>query len=202
MPNKKNSGKIYVVSGPSGSGKTTILKILRLKGEFRNSLVKIITVTTRKPRSGERSGRDYRFVETAEFMKRLHNAEFVESEEIYGNYYAVPRADLYKAIESGKDALLCVDVKGALSIKRVFPEESVLVFISPPNLKSLNERLRLRSTEHKESLEERLRVSKQEMGHIKHYDYLVVNDILSRAVNKLSAIIIAERLRMSTKDTT
>lgn len=196
MPNKENYGKIYVVSGPSGSGKTTLLKILRLRKEFRLSLIKITTSTTRAPRRGESNGKDYWFLKREDFLNRLHNAEFVETKEIFGEYYGVPRKDLQEAIASGKDVLLCVDVRGALSIRKVFPKNSVLIFISAPEFEHLGERLRLRSTEHKEAQDMRLKVAREEMGYIKYYDYVIINDTLPRALHRISSIIVAERLKV------
>lgn len=197
--NKEKTGRIFVVSGPSGSGKTTLLKTVRLKREFRNNLVKIITVTTRRPRPGERNGKDYQFLGKEEFMKRLQSGEFIESQELYGDFYATPQKELSALIRSGKDALLCVDVKGAFALKRIFPRKSILIFIKVPDIKSLRERLHLRSSESKEALERRLRIAREEMASAKNYDYAIMNDDLSRALRELSAIIIAERLKVLKK---
>lgn len=185
-----------MVSGPSGSGKTTLLKILREKKEFRDNLIKVVTVTTRKSRKAEKNGRDYRFMDREEFLMRLQEGEFVESQEIFGEYYATPKDELLKVTRGGRDALLCVDVKGALAIKHIFPQETTLIFISVPDIKSLKERLHLRSTENKESLKRRLSIAREELGYIKHYDYEIVNDMVARALKELSAVIIAERLKV------
>ena len=192
----KNMGRIFIVSGSSGSGKTTILSRLKLKREFRRTLVKIITVTTRPARPNEKNGKDYQFVKTDEFLKRLQGGEFIESQQIYGNYYATPKNDLLKVINSGRDALLCVDVKGALSLKRIFPKESALIFILVPDIKSLKKRLHLRSSESRESLDKRMSIAREEMSYASRYDYVIVNDILKEALKKLSAIIIAERIKV------
>lgn len=186
-----------MVSGPSGSGKTTLLKRLQSKGEFRDNLVKVVTITTRKTRANEKNGRDYRFVGREKFLKLLKRGEFVESEEIFGEYYGTPKRDLLKVINGGKDALLCVDVKGAVSIKRIFPKNTVLIFISVPSIKSLKDRLHLRSSETKESLLERLKIAKKEMGRLEYYDYNIINDVIYEALKKISAVIAAERQRIS-----
>lgn len=192
----KECGRIFVVSGPSGSGKTTLLKRLKAKKEFRSNLIKIITVTTRKNRDGEKDGDDYRFVGRKEFLRLLKRGEFIESEKIFGEYYGTPKKNLLKVIDSGKDALLCVDVKGALSIRRAFHRNTVLIFISVPTIKSLEGRLHLRSSETKESLSSRLKIAKEEMGYLNYYDYNIVNDVFSDALNKISAIIVAERQKV------
>lgn len=192
----KSMGKIFIVSGSSGSGKTTLLKKLKLKREFRRTLVKLITVTTRPARQNEKNGRDYQFVKRDEFLKRLHSGEFIESQQIYGDFYATPKKDLLEVINGAQDALLCVDVRGALSLKHIFPKESVLIFILVPDIKSLRERLHLRSSESKGSLDKRMNFARKEMSYVKHYDYVIVNDVLKEALKKFSAIIIAERMRV------
>lgn len=201
MPNnKEKAGKIFVVSGPSGSGKTTLLRTVRLKKEFRDNLVKIVTVTTRKPRRQERDGKDYHFLDKEEFLKRLQNGEFIESQELYGDYYATPQKGLLQAIRRGQDALLCVDVKGAKALKHIFPKESVLIFIKVADIKNLRERLHLRSSESRDVLEKRLKIARDEMACAKNYDYIIMNDELPKAIKELSAIIIAERLKMPKKE--
>lgn len=198
--NKEKAGKIFVVSGPSGSGKTTLLKTVRLKKEFRNNLVKIVTVTTRKPRPAEQDGKDYQFLDKEEFLKRLQNGEFIESQEIYGDYYATPQKDLLQVIRGGKDALLCVDVRGAHALKHIFPKESILIFIKVADIKNLRQRLFLRSSESKDALERRLKIAREEMAYAKNYDYVIMNDELQKALKELSAIIIAERLKVPKKE--
>lgn len=197
--NKEKTGRIFVVSGPSGSGKTTLLMTVRSRKEFRDNLVKVVTITTRKPRPGERNGKDYQYLGKEEFLKRLQNGEFIESQEIYGDYYATPQKDLMALIRSGRDALLCVDVRGAFALKHIFPRESILIFIKVPDIKSLRERLHLRSSENKEALERRLKIAREEISQSKNYDYAIMNDDLPRALKELSAIIIAERLRVLKK---
>lgn len=188
-------GKVFVVSGPSGSGKSTLLNKVQSKKEFSGNLAKIVTVTTRCPRKGEKNGRDYIFLDKDEFLRRLKNKEFAESEEVFGKYYATPKEALLKAITHGRNALLCVDVRGARSIKRAFPKEAVLIFISVADIEKLRQRLNQRSTETREALNKRLKIAREELACAKDYDYIVDNDILPEAVKKLSSIITAERLR-------
>lgn len=199
MLNNKKKGKIFIISGSSGSGKTTLLKRLVLQSEFSGNLIKIITATTRAPRGPEKDGRDYYFLSRDEFQKRLHSGEFVESQEIYNDYYATPKKDLLKLIKSGLDALLCIDVQGALALKRLFPDDAVLIFIKVPSIKSLRERLTLRSTETRESLNRRLEIAREEISYASRYDYIIVNDVLEDALKKITAVITAERLKLKQK---
>lgn len=189
-------GKIFIVSGSSGSGKTTLLKRLLEKRECKGTLIKITTVTTRSPRAKEKHGRDYQFVDRAEFLQRKKRGEFIESQEIYGDYYATPKKNLQEVIASGKDALLCVDVKGGVTLKRIFPKKAVLIFIMVPDMESLKKRLLLRSSESSESLRKRMDIVQEEIKYAQGYEYVIVNDVLRTAVAKLSAVILAERLKV------
>src|SRR3989338_7900724 len=194
--NKKRRGRLFIVSGSSGSGKTTLLEMLRGKKDFHKSIAKIVTVTTRVPRSMERNGRDYHFIAKAEFLRRKAWGEFAESEQIYGEYYGTPKKDLERILRKGNDALLCIDVKGALSLKRLFPKATVLIFIAAPSLKNLKERLKRRLSETTESMRKRLTIVKDEMRFARYYHYVIVNEVLSQALKNLSAVILAERLRV------
>ena len=195
MWNRGLKGKIFVVSGPSGSGKSTLLKAVQARKEFRGDLAKIVTVTTRSPRRLEKAGKDYYFVSRERFLRLRQKGGFAESQEVFGEYYGTPKKDLLRVINSGKDALLCIDVKGALALRRIFPKEAVFIFISVVDMQSLRRRLSLRSTESGKSLNTRLKIAKEELSCQKYYDYVIINDVLSHAVNKLAAVIIAERLR-------
>lgn len=196
MQNKKTGGRIFVVSGPSGSGKTTLIKRVRQEKKFAKNLFKVTTFTTRTRRRGEHSGRDYCFIRKEEFLRRIKKGAFVEWQEIFGQYYGVPKKNLLSAVNNGRDVILCVDVNGALKIRRIFPGQTVLIFISAPSVKSLTSRLESRSTEHSDSVRQRLRIAKKEMRYVKHYDYIIVNDTLTHAVNKLAAVITAERQKL------
>ena len=197
MWNRGPKGKIFVVSGPSGSGKSTLLKAVQARKEFRGELAKIVTVTTRSPRRLEKAGKDYYFVSREQFLRLRQKGGFAESQEVFGEYYGTPKKDLLRVINSGKDALLCIDVKGALALRRIFPKEAVFIFISVVDARSLRQRLSLRSTESGKSLNTRLKIAKEELSCQKYYDYVIINDVLSHAVNKLAAVIVAERLRQA-----
>lgn len=197
MWNRGPKGKIFVVSGPSGSGKSTLLKAVRAKKEFRANIVRIVTVTTRAPRRLEAPGKDYCFVSREQFLSLRQKGGFAESQEVFGEYYGTPKKDLLRVINSGKDALLCIDVKGAMALRRIFPKEAVFIFISVADMRSLRQRLSLRSTESGKSLNTRLKIAKEELNCQKYYDYVIINDVLRRAVSKLAAVITAERLRQT-----
>lgn len=180
------SGKIVVIAAPSGAGKTSIAKeILRRNPELRFS----ISATTRPMRSGEREGKDYFFIGADEFRRRVAAGEFVEWEEIYGNHYGTLQSEVDAAIAQGRHLLFDVDVKGALSIKRKYPQ-ALLIFISPPSFGVLEERLRARLTEDAATLARRLERVPMELAQAPYFDCRVVNDVLERAVDEVQEIVI------------
>ncbi len=185
-------GKLFVISAPSGSGKTTLCEMLiqSLSGRSsgKRSLVRSISVTTRKPREGERGGRDYFFISPQEFIKRRKAHQLLEWAKVLGNYYGTPRDFVEKHINRGRDVLLSIDVQGAHKIKRKI-SEAVLIFILPPTFEELEGRLRGRSTEGKREIARRLRLAKREMGFIKEYNYVVLNDKIKSALARLKGII-------------
>lgn len=178
-------GKIIVVAAPSGAGKTSIAKeILRRNPSLRFS----VSATTRAMRPGETDGNDYFFLPRAEFENRIAAGAFVEWENIYGNLYGTLKSEVDTALEQGKHLLFDVDVKGALSIKRVYPE-ACLIFIRPPSVEVLEQRLRARLTEDGETLRRRLERVPMELDQAKLFDRQVVNDILSRATDEVDTIV-------------
>jgi len=180
----RRAGRLYVVSGPSGSGKTTIVS--RLKG--LPGLYYSVSVTTRAPRPGEVDGRDYRFVSRRKFEEMIAAGEFAEHAQVAGNLYGTPKAPLVEALDAGGKALVDIDVQGAMEIKERFPD-AVLVFIEPPNMAALEERLRKRGTESEDSVRRRLDLARREMEYAPRYDYRVVNDDLDRAAAQVRSII-------------
>ena len=188
---EKLKGLLIVISAPSGTGKSTLCHML-LKAfpdmEFS------VSYTTRKPRSGEINGKDYFFVDRETFEKMIEEGDFLEWAEVYGNLYGTSKSQVTKALEAGKDILLDIDTQGALQVKKNFPE-AVLIFILPPSLIELERRLRSRGTDNEETIEKRLRIAKGEIEKAFHYDYLVVNDVLEVAFEKLRSIITAEKCR-------
>ena len=182
---KTKQGKIFVVSAPSGAGKTTIVKnILSSLPELSVS----ISATTRKKRDHEVDGVDYQFISEEEFLRKIENNGFVEWEKFYDYYYGTPKGVIEEKINNGISVLLEVDVKGALSIKDIYPD-AILIYISPPSFEVLVERLKNRKTEDEIDLKKRIERAKMELSLKDKFDYLVVNKDLNTAVSEVKAII-------------
>ncbi len=185
-------GMLFVLSAPSGCGKTTLLKrvMANLPG-----LVFSVSHTTRSPRAGEKDGRDYFFVDHAEFaaLRDRQPSGFLEWAEVHGNLYGTSRQGVDRQRADGLDVILDIDVQGAEQVRRA--ADPVTVFIAPPSLDELNRRLRGRGSEDEKTISLRLKNAKQELLAATDYDYLIVNDVLDEAVESLRSILIAERLR-------
>jgi guanylate kinase len=179
-------GRLIVVAAPSGAGKTTILKkILTL---FSKEVVFSISATTRPKRETETDGIEYHFLTEEEFTQKINKDEFVEWEKFYDYYYGTYKSSLEENINSGKTLLLEVDVKGALSIKKLYPEAH-LVYILPPSYEELVNRLRERNTESEIDFNKRIERAKMELSQKDKFDYIVVNKDLEIAVKKIVSII-------------
>ena len=188
-PASKNKGKIFVISAPSGCGKTTLCrKLLKDKLKLEHS----ISVTTRLARKGEKEGADYFFVSAAEFVAMIDSKEFLEYEENFGYLYGTPKKFVEKLINNGRNVLLSIDVKGAMNVRKLYPEESVLIFIMPPTIDVLKKRLESRSADTAHAILNRLNIAKKEIAYKNRYDYIVVNDRLDAAYKKLKDIITSE----------
>ena len=183
------TAKLFVVSAPSGSGKTTLCNKLFDDGL---SLERSISMTTRPPRPGEKDGTDYRFVTEKYFRGIIKEDGFLEYEENFGHLYGTPKKFIEGNFKKGKNVLLSIDVKGAMKVKKQYPEESVLIFIVPPSMKTLEERLHSRKSEDKSAISTRLKLARQEISYKKRYDYTVVNDRLDAAYKKLRSIVVSE----------
>ena len=177
-----------ILSAPSGGGKTTIARELL---RHREDLGYSVSCTTRSPRVGEVDGRDYYFLSRAEFERRRDAGEFAESAEVHGNMYGTLRSEVQRVLEAGKHVVMDIDVQGARQFTRVFPE-SVTIFVLPPSAEVLLERLRRRQTESKEQLARRLQSALTELQAVDSYQYVVMNDDLDKAVQRVAAIIDAE----------
>lgn len=191
--NSKRKPYIFIISGPSGSGKTTLVKELLRRSVFKNTLIKPASFTTRLPRQGERRDVDYHFVNAKEFNSRKKKGDFLESQEVFKNYYATSKKEIKRILKHHRDVLLCIDVKGAQSVRRIFSKETILIFILPPGFRILHQRLQWRATEKGEDISLRLAKAKEEIRHAEFYDYVVINDKLKQAIRALEAIILAER---------
>jgi guanylate kinase len=179
------SGKLIVISAPSGSGKTTIAKEIMRRFP---SLGFSVSATTRGRRPEEIEGRDYFFLTREEFRRRVDAGEFVEWEELYGDFYGTLKVEVDRAMEREQDLLFDVDVKGGLSIKAHYPA-AFLIFIRPPSMEILKDRLLKRRTEHADALARRLARAEMEMELGKRFDRQVVNDDLERAIGEVQELI-------------
>lgn len=181
-----------VVTGPSGAGKTSLCY-----GVVRDcpDVVYSISATTRPGREDEVTGRDYHFMEPARFREMIGAGELLEWAEVHGQFYGTPRFSVVPSLEKGKKVIMDIDVQGGISMRKVFPD-GVFVFVIPPSMKILEERLRKRKTESEDVLRTRLRNAMEETRYWKHYDYLIVNDKLDAALAQLKSIIVAEDSRL------
>ena len=176
-----------IISAPSGSGKTTICKYLQ---KLDSSIKFSVSCTTRQKRANEVEGKDYFFITNEEFEKKINDAKFIEWEQIHGNfYYGTLKSTLEKAINEDKRILLELDVKGAMSVKKLYPNKSLSIFIEPPSVEVLKLRLEKRGTDNDERIIKRLERLESELSYKSNFDYHVINDDLDQAVNEIMSII-------------
>jgi len=187
--NKK--GLLVVLSAPSGTGKGTLLDLLKSSNEkIRLS----VSVTTRKPRVNEKEGKNYFFKSVEEFKKLISQDELVEWVEYCDNFYGTPRKYIEELTRQGFDVVLEIEVEGALNIKKRY-DNSVLIFVLPPSFEELRKRIIARGTEEPDVIRKRLDKAKKEIEYINHYDYIIINDELEKAVDDINSILRAESLR-------
>jgi len=186
---QNNDPLLIVISAPSGSGKTTLVTDLI---ETVPGIKRSVSYTTRSPRQGEKNREDYVFISQDEFKKKIDNGEFLEWEENFGSYYGTSKDQVQEALERGDDIVLSIDVKGARKVKELFPE-SISIFIMPPSIETLAERLRKRNTDEEEQVSMRLREAQKELSATDEYDYMIVNRDLEKAREELRTIINMER---------
>jgi guanylate kinase len=186
-----------VISGPSGVGKDAVLDAMK---RMRYPLYFAVTATTRPQRQGETDGVDYHFVSNAEFKRMIEKGELLEWANVYGNLYGVPRHQVQQALAEGLDVVVKVDVQGAATIKNIFPE-AVFIFVAPPSMSDLEERLRQRKTESGVDLELRMKAAHEEMGSLPLFNYVVVNheNQVDLTVSQIESIVTAEKCRVRAK---
>ena len=186
---------LIVISGPSGAGKDALLTRMK-KSDY--PLKYITTVTTRAQRAKERDNVNYHFVPTTKFQEMIKNNELLEWASVYGNWYGVPRQPVKKALDSGQDVIVKVDIQGAATIKKILPE-AVFIFVIPPSMEELVTRLKQRRTESPFDLALRIKTAEEEIKQLPLFDYIVVNKRgeIDRAVSEIKAIITAEKCRAS-----
>lgn len=188
-----NEGMLFVVSAPSGAGKTSLIKALL---EREPTLHLAVSFTTRAPRPGERDGVHYHFVDEQRFLSMEEAGAFLESAEVFGNRYGTAEASVRDELAVGRDLLLEIDWQGARQMRKRFPA-ALSVFILPPSSEALRERLRGRGQDSEAVIAARMEKARDEMSHYDEYDFLVVNDVFDQALDELTCLVRAERLRLS-----
>jgi guanylate kinase len=186
---------MYVLSSPSGAGKTTISRALLKRNK---KLIVSISATTRERRAGEAQGQDYHFMDIPTFNEMAGNGEMLEYAKVFGNYYGTPRAPVEAALEQGFDVIFDIDWQGTQQLGEIAREDLVTVFILPPSAKDLEQRLRARALDTRESkaqIEDRMAKAADEMSHYSEYDYVIINDDIEKAIDKAQLILSAERLK-------
>ena len=185
------SGHLYIVAAPSGAGKTTLVRLLL---ESDPDICLSISATTRPPRPGEQNGREYHFVNVPDFLTRIDQGEFLEWAAVHGNYYGTSKRWIAAQMENGRDVLLEIDWQGAQQVRKALPE-AIGVFILPPSLEALQERLSGRGTDSAETIARRIAAARDEMRHVDEFDYVIINDDLHLALGHLLSVVSASRLR-------
>ncbi len=189
---QNEKGSLVVISGPSGSGKDTVVsKYLESAPDAWLS----VSCTSRQMRPGDEEGVSYFFVTPEEFEKKIENNEFLEYAKYNGSYYGTPKKGIEDKLKKGIDVILVIDVQGAINIKEQFPE-SICIFIMPPSMKELRNRLVGRKTESKEKILERFTTAYKEINEFTKYNYVVTNDLVDNAVEKIKSILISEKCRV------
>ncbi len=185
-------GLLIVISGPSGVGKGTVRKALFERAD--HNLDYSVSMTTRKPREGEKDGVDYYFVDKKDFEEKIENGDMLEWAEFVGNYYGTPLSKVQEKLDAGNEVVLEIEIEGAMQVQNKI-KDAVFIFIVPPTIKALEDRIRGRATEAEAVIQERLSKASREFGMAHKYDYIVVNDTVDNAADRIMAIIRAEHAK-------
>jgi guanylate kinase len=180
-------GYLVVISAPSGGGKTTVIR--RLLENREPDFVYSVSATTRPPRQGEEHGRDYYFLSLEKFMALVHEGGFVEWAKVHGNFYGTPKEAVENALRAGKFIFMDIDVQGGINVKKQYGDRAILIFIKPPSLESLRDRLMVRNTDSPQAIKTRLHNAEAELQMALHYDHIVVNRHLDDTAAEVRAII-------------
>ena len=184
-----DKGCLFVISGPSGAGKGTVCDRIR---ELLPQAVFSVSATTRPPRNGEKDGEHYFFVSRSRFEQMINDGALLEYDRHFGNYYGTPKKFVVERLCEGKDVILEIDVAGALQVKENYPD-CRLIFLAPPSIEALKERLKKRNSESDEQIAERLARVENETANLNRYDYVVINDRLDKAVEEIIEILNSRR---------
>jgi len=187
---KSRKGLILILSSPSGAGKTTLAKKIADKD---NNFKVSVSYTTRAPRPNEINGVDYNFVSIEEFQKLSNQNKFLEQAKVFGNYYGTLKGPIEQDLLKGKDYLFDIDWQGTEQVKKIMPSDIVPIFILPPSIDHLEDRLKKREERNKELIEQRMKMAKGEITHWKDYKYIVVNEDIDNCFNQINQIIKIER---------
>ena len=184
------SGNLFIISAPSGAGKTSLVNaLLNINPQIDLS----VSYTTREPRAGEHDGKDYHFVSREAFLAMAARGEFLESAEVYGNLYGTSQTWINLEIAKGRDILLEIDWQGAEQVRRLFPE-CISIFILPPSLEALAQRLTSRGKDNAVVIAKRMAAVREDVAHISEFDYVIINDNLNEALRELNAVALASKL--------
>jgi guanylate kinase len=187
------SGNLFIISAPSGAGKTSLVHaLLGINPHIDLS----VSYTTRDPRPGEQDGKDYHFVSREIFLEMAKRGEFLESAEVYGNLYGTSQTWISQEIAKGRDILMEIDWQGAAQVRRLFPD-SVSIFILPPSMAALEQRLKGRGKDNDKVIAHRMAVVREDIAHVAEFDYVIINNDLDVALRELDAVVVSSRLRVS-----
>lgn len=187
-----SSSTLFIITAPSGAGKSSLLKALTKQDP---SLGISVSHTTRAPRPGEEDGREYHFTTVSDFLEKQKKGEFLEYAEVHGNYYGTSRRAVLERLAAGKDTLLEIDWQGAMQIRKLIAE-TVSIFILPPSIATLEERLNKRGQDSPETIAGRMEAASEEISHASGFDYVIINDDFDHALSQLAAIVQAARCRL------